>query len=685
MVEAYMSDIDLATTLSVPFFEVGDRIMSKSAEEGWEPRPLRYGDLGTVLEVRPKDQVLVVFDGDPPMQGTMNTTNIALLQGPPPLPPPSTQPPRGATFPQSATLTMDPFAGAQAIEAGTILGSIRRAYTREQWIQIYSSTRSGQVIDTIRVPALGASCNYVRARGPTEIIDALPAQREMVPIDKPTDGAIDLNDFRAVTSGAIFELCGTADLQVFASASSDEFSETRRPGQHVVAAGRPQREAGYTMLPIRPSGFIEMQFCQMVEEQEAIADLTVLRCVRDWDVVQQSGMRTVERSLTVGMRTVERAVKVRALQELVAAGRREIWNDGSVMVPIKEPAGYLPLHVVQVKQLLLPTSEDLGESGPLLGSYLEETVPAGQRAPQPSPSCPGEYSKSAKPQGEPAELPETTVAIMMVAPWVMFTALAFSATMWSEEFQWMTWLILIVAVVVALHFMNHSRRGYLITGSMCLVSIVAGDMWGILVHKHYMDEYWRLNHGASHTNVIASGKGVVAFPDASTLDFQTGTFVDTSRTLGYMEFGEVYCVAPVTGEAFSASPVYYAVGKNCCNQRDNFKCGKTGLTSGSNTMKALVITEDIGKYQTAIRMMGSVYGMTTRGQNRIFVNFLEDVTGYQGNLVVSAFTYASAGCLIWAIGCIGVGIFSKDIFFKDRIRVEFYSPASTRDRLLGQV
>lgn len=120
------------------------------------------------------------------------------------------------------------------------------------------------------------------------------------------------------------------------------------------------------------------------------------------------------------------------------------------------------------------------------------------------------------------------------------------------------------------------RRDYIVTGFMCLVSVLMATLLGLYLSSDVMQEYWRLKRGATFDNVVPS-EAAATHNDATKLKFAEGTFVDTSQTVGWMQGGNVYCVAPIASSgAPSLTVEYWAVGKNCCEERSAFGCGDSG-------------------------------------------------------------------------------------------------------------
>lgn len=262
-------------------------------------------------------------------------------------------------------------------------------------------------------------------------------------------------------------------------------------------------------------------------------------------------------------------------------------------------------------------------------------------------------------------------------PWLTFTVSALAVGMIPQGIRIVTYIVgglgfVNSVIYIGLGFSQgqakdrRSAMGSFSVGLLCMASLGAGWMVGLLADYSYMDEYWRLARGSTHQNVMASGLGAVTYSDASVLEFRSGTFIDTERSLGYMEHGQVYCVAPVTGQAFSSSPLYYAVGLNCCDQRSNFRCSKAEPGAGKVLTAVVLSKGESDPYQTAIRMLGSVYNLQEKeGDARISLKFLSDVDDHVGDLWHGAFISIICASMCHGFICVILVVFLRNRL-KDR-------------------
>jgi len=229
------------------------------------------------------------------------------------------------------------------------------------------------------------------------------------------------------------------------------------------------------------------------------------------------------------------------------------------------------------------------------------------------------------------------VAIFL--PWLMFTLVVWVFIYFYWEHRWAAWslvaaCLLLGSLIVAMGA-GRARSVRLAVGLLCLAATCVGASVGVYLYDRYASTYWQLQDGAEYKHLSPSSKGS-DYADASLLSFTPDAFVDTLRTLGYMEAGVVYCVAPVSTQKFTDAPQYWAAGKDCCDQRGNFRCGDAGNVQAK--MGVLIQNEsDEQKYKTAIRMAEAVYNLspTETGHYALMWTASEDSSTYKTDLWAS--------------------------------------------------
>lgn len=230
-----------------------------------------------------------------------------------------------------------------------------------------------------------------------------------------------------------------------------------------------------------------------------------------------------------------------------------------------------------------------------------------------------------KPRRAPA-IGALDVFIAAFLPWLIFTVIEILFIYVYYQQPWRVWALVggfvLCSLVLVGMGVGGTRSVHLAIGLLCLAATCVGTMVGVYVYGAYASSYWRLNDGVQYKSVsplaLASEHS-----DATILGFAPESFVDAERTLGYMEAGTVYCVAPVAAQKFSDAPQYWAAGKDCCDQRGNFRCGAV-LDPKAKTGLRVLDESERWKYNTAIRMAESVYNLSPTNTGHFSVFWTSD-------------------------------------------------------------
>jgi len=225
----------------------------------------------------------------------------------------------------------------------------------------------------------------------------------------------------------------------------------------------------------------------------------------------------------------------------------------------------------------------------------------------------GQLSSQKKFSSSGMGLADYIVAIFL--PWLIFTLVLTAFIYFYYEYRWLVWSLvagcLLLGTLMVAMGAGRSRSTYLAVGLLCLAAACVGTSIGVYLYDTYASTYWQLQDGAEYKGVSPSSKAS-DHADATIFSFTPDAFVDTVRTLGYMEAGVVYCVAPVASSKFSDAPQYWAAGKDCCDQRANFHCGDVGNIGNAQAKTGVIIKDESerAKYKTAIRMAEAVFNLS---------------------------------------------------------------------------
>lgn len=271
-----------------------------------------------------------------------------------------------------------------------------------------------------------------------------------------------------------------------------------------------------------------------------------------------------------------------------------------------------------------------------------------------------------------ATLTVQEVTYSALLPWAVFTVVALQFVYTYHASHAFVWFLVTSCFIVGvgLIFMGfgRDRSPHMAVGLLCLMACCTGSSIGLFIYDNYAITYWHLDGGAEYTDVKPKSKGS-DYADATILHFTNDSFVDTQRTLGYMEAGTVYCVAPVSAKAQSDSPQYWAAGIDCCSPRADFKCGDVQKNDGKTAVT--ILSDHVRKkYETAIRMATAVYSLSANGTGNVPLHWTADGNGNKNDHWNSCLFYLFLSSALYLM----CSIFAAIILRKSMMRGELNIP-----------
>lgn len=239
--------------------------------------------------------------------------------------------------------------------------------------------------------------------------------------------------------------------------------------------------------------------------------------------------------------------------------------------------------------------------------------------------------------------------ILIFCPWLIEVFIQLCSMIDLPILHWISYILPLVATAqftwgcIKAHSLGHTILGF-----QCLFGCILGIMITLFAHHRFLHEHWRLDDGASYSNVLPA-TSALSMQDATTIVFAEGSRVDSSRTYGLLDIRgsphKTYCVAPVQLDPLSETTAqFWAAGINCCHERSLFNCGDHGgLTSGG----AVALPKDryVEGYRKAVRAAELTYGL---GQNDDFmlVDLHDDPISFYNSLL----RHCEQLYLLWAAG-----------------------------------
>lgn len=242
-------------------------------------------------------------------------------------------------------------------------------------------------------------------------------------------------------------------------------------------------------------------------------------------------------------------------------------------------------------------------------------------------------------------------------PWMVFTLVLLLFTFAFEELQPLIWALVVSCSFLAFLFVAmgsaSGRSADVALGFLVLVSVAFAVPIGMLAWSQYMVEFVRLDSGASYSNV-SPFEYSTTHADATILQFVTGTYVNTTESIGFLMSGNLYCVAPVVSSTGPTTPQYWAVGVDCCGLRGTFTCGDVG---DPLALAAVVAYNELGAYSKAVRMAESIYGIPPSSHSPLFLKWTANPTKLVTKLRTSAIVLVTVSSCVYLLVCALLGHF----------------------------
>jgi len=204
--------------------------------------------------------------------------------------------------------------------------------------------------------------------------------------------------------------------------------------------------------------------------------------------------------------------------------------------------------------------------------------------------------------------------VMVFLPSCMFLLVVLLFVLIFYEYQWLVWSMMAMCFLLGILFIlvgiARLQLSHLAIGLLCLAAACTGAGAGFYIYVAYASSYWSVENGAVYKHVEPSTPGS-KYADASLITFTPDSIVDFGRSLGYMEAGSLYCVAPIIPAGPSSDTAqYWAAGWDCCGSRGDFKCGDVRKDEAKGGVR---IFDDREQFSAAVRMAESVYQMRPSG------------------------------------------------------------------------
>mmetsp|Transcript_98869 Transcript_98869/g.308068 ORF Transcript_98869/g.308068 Transcript_98869/m.308068 type:complete len:333 (+) Transcript_98869:60-1058(+) len=227
----------------------------------------------------------------------------------------------------------------------------------------------------------------------------------------------------------------------------------------------------------------------------------------------------------------------------------------------------------------------------------------------------------------------------VLVPWMIFATvfgvMAFSVHYSSEQ---LCYLVLLAAFVVVLLFgfsaVNAFRRRgqgqdpvwHFFLFNTGLLGWMLGSICGHEIYSRNMRPFYDMNRLNEYADIDPTATRGQQLMDAGKIRFAPGAQLDFLHSMTFKDL-QSYCVAPLTrvdanGTARrTASYDFWAVGLNCCDEWNGFRCGEFNNPRARAGLR--LMREDLKPmYRLAVQQAEAAYNI--RARHPVLLHWVED-------------------------------------------------------------
>lgn len=264
------------------------------------------------------------------------------------------------------------------------------------------------------------------------------------------------------------------------------------------------------------------------------------------------------------------------------------------------------------------------------------------------------------------------VVMVTLGPFMIFTTICCLFLFVFYHISWLVWFSVIVLGIFSIAILRLSvqiqnararRKAFLRMLSMsCSFAIIMSTSFGWYIYATRSSLAYALESRRAYVNVRPE-EPAEAHSDASWLFFSEDAHVDQDLSMGYMDGGTTYCVAPVLGDHDLEEVQYWAVGEECCNPRGGFQCddaADASVRSGLVILNASPLHSKLGVYKNAVEEAEAAFGFKPKKASEpLLLRWVTDPEAVQRNYQRQAVDITLLACAFYFVASMfnGLGLF----------------------------
>eukprot|EP00919_Chromeraceae_sp_WS-2016_P024206 GHVR01057280.1.p1 GENE.GHVR01057280.1~~GHVR01057280.1.p1 ORF type:complete len:292 (+),score=7.54 GHVR01057280.1:20-895(+) len=237
--------------------------------------------------------------------------------------------------------------------------------------------------------------------------------------------------------------------------------------------------------------------------------------------------------------------------------------------------------------------------------------------------------------GKRRRLNVVALCLNIFIPWFLFCGI-FAALTFDVHYRRPFWAWFIVATGIAITLATYAiafraktrskdPAWFMFAGIAMTIAVVLATVLGDMNFHFYMSKYYDISNLQVYEDVKPDMDMGQALMDSGKVYFAAGTTLKATLSAGFMN-GDLYCVSAITRGSKMTDYDFWAVGKNCCADRADFRCGEYANRRARSGLR-LMEDEDRPFYRLAVQEAEAVFGITSR--HPLFFYWMQDPLGEQ--------------------------------------------------------
>jgi len=257
---------------------------------------------------------------------------------------------------------------------------------------------------------------------------------------------------------------------------------------------------------------------------------------------------------------------------------------------------------------------------------------------------------------------QKSIAALALLPWGMFAFVCTAFALAPAKHQWVAWLFALFFLAFAGLLCGVGARSfrqgpmYYFLGGLGFFAVFAGVLVGLWINARYFQGYWAYRTRDTYSNVQPTEPAAARY-DAAVLGFTDETHLDTTQTLGILDMGVRYCVAPVLGGAGPGdgdAVEYWAIGVDCCEHNGGFDCDDALVPEARTGIVVLSTSKGHDVFQRAVAQAAAFYKLGAP-EEPVLLRWVEDAEDFMRRQLIHGILSLVLAVLLFLVLSIVVG------------------------------